>query len=89
MEHNCLFTCARLNVLQEHLVNVHNIDFKEETRRFDSEKGNLVAMHVAIRLHNCTFVEFLEWKSKVEKTTNVYYIKSSGMKLSTKNKFQY
>ncbi len=40
MEHDCLFTCARLNVLQEHLVNVHNIDFKEETRRFDSEKGN-------------------------------------------------
>ncbi len=45
----------------------------------------LVAMHVAIRFYNCTFVEFLEWKSKVEKTTNVYYIKSSGMKLSTKN----
>ncbi len=49
----------------------------------------LVAMHIAIKFYNCTFVEFLEWKSKVEKTTNVYYIKSSGMKLSTKNKFQY
>ncbi len=34
----------------------------------------LVAMHVAIRLYNCTFVEFLEWKSEVEKTTNIYYI---------------
>jgi len=43
MEHKCFFTCARISVLQEHLASVHRVNFNEEVRRFDSEKGNIVA----------------------------------------------
>ena len=43
LEKGCAFTCARINVSQQHLANTHSIDFHQETKKFHTLRGNFMS----------------------------------------------